>query len=345
MDTYETPITTVTAVQEAWELMLADMEAATSEIVFEQFIVDGPNTEIGQRIESALLAAKERGVRVTTVIDAVGSARLFNAHGVQGHDMFSFYVAPKRWPLRGLTRFLRDHRKVLVIDGSVVHMGGVVCMERAKLWNDLWVRIEDASLAAEARREVLWNYKTLVEGDDAVPEPPASAFLSHRHRRPGGPYYTELKRRIAAAQERVVLVSPYLAPPHGLSRALYAASKRGVQVTIVIPEHSDWQVAQLTSRYYANKFLREGIRVLVGSTMNHAKIHLADDWVAFGSFNSDRLSLKWNYEMNLVAPPEVAKAIEHEVEQMQGKARVLQSQEVTLAWWQKLVVRAAKWVV
>lgn len=106
---------------------------------------------------------------------------------------------------------------------------------------------------------------------------------------------------IAYASERVYLVTPYFIPDQGLLTTLQLAAARGVEITLVVPGHSDHAFVTWASRAYYEPLLRAGIRIYErGAPFLHAKVMVVDNaWALVGSSNLDIRSFRLNFEANL----------------------------------------------
>jgi cardiolipin synthase len=280
---------------------------------------------IGWRFAEALLAARQRGVEVAVIYDSVGSigtdpamfARL-EAGGV--HVLEYNPVAPWRRRFRfSFTRLShRDHRKILVVDANIGFTGGInLARQWAPLeeeggegWRDDMMRIEGPAVDALARCfHRIWRQHEL---------PP----IGHLHARPldvssgdrllgvrilGERYFrnrheiaTDYTSRVYAAQRTVFISNSYFVPDASVRRALVRAAKRGVDVRVIVPAHSDVEPVKYAGRAQYEKLLSAGVRIYEWQAgMFHAKTAVIDgEWCTTGTFNFDYMSLKYNLEVN-----------------------------------------------
>lgn len=296
----------------AWEAMLADCEAATSSIRLEQFIlVSLKSGEIGRRFVDLFIKKQAEGVKVRLFLDAVGSYRVFASSVLSklkkaGVEVIFHTTLAKLPKKRLFSFFLRDHRKLLIVDDKIAHIGGVVITEKAKHWRDTNVRLEgpvvehlteafDAIWFSDSRIKIKeFNEPRIVfDGFSVLPNAPR---LRHKH------IYTELLKRIQRARRSIHLTSPYFGPPPKMIRALLRAARRGVDVRILLPHASDWRFADLVAQSFFGRLMRSGVRIFRLPRFVHAKTSVIDgSWTTVGSCNLDYMSFWLNYELNITS--------------------------------------------
>lgn len=300
----------------AYPAMLAAIENARRSVALATYIFD--NDAAGARFAAALERALARGVAVRVLIDAVGvryswppiTTRLRRA----GIPVATFL--PTRLPL--LTPFvnLRNHRKVLVVDGRDAFTGGmnirhghVLGESPAHPVQDLHFRIcgpvvrqlmdcfaEDwAFTTGEALGGETWF--TPLEPCGGVParaisDGPDDDFEVLRH---------VILSALAAARRSVRIVTPYFVPDASLITALNVAALRGVAVDVVIPARSNIRLAQWAANALLWQILQHGCRVHCSPPpLDHAKLLVVDEaWALVGSANWDARSLRLNFELNV----------------------------------------------
>ena len=293
--------------------MLAAMGAAQKSIRLETYVyADG---QLGRQFLEALLAATRRGVRVRVLVDAAGSWFLpddfFNALVTAGAEVRCFN------PLH-LWRFgVRDHRKLLVCDDSVIFIGGfnvadeydgdgVTCG-----WCDLGVRIENPALAgqladsfeelfmlADFHRKPLLRLRAFKRKRESQPNSTGEVLLSQPGRG-ASPFQAALYRDLAKARD-VRIVSAYFLPTRRLRRDLLRVVRRGGRVQLLLAGKSDVLVSQMAARSLYHRLLKAGVEIYeYQPQILHAKLILADDITYAGSSNLDIRSLNLNYELML----------------------------------------------
>jgi cardiolipin synthase len=299
-------------VSEIWEAQLKDIEEAKTSILLEQYIIeDFQEGGIGRRFIDTLGRKAQEGIEVRCIIDAQGCLGLFRNNELH-HALTSAGATIFYYKTLGATNiitparlFLRDHRKLIVIDDRITWIGGAVVGERFREWDDLMGRFEDPHLADvashEFRQQLLrLQEKTMllapmVRVDDETHVSGNAPGVGNRF------CYEEICHAIMLAKDSVTLVTPYFAPPLKLKRVIQRRLKDGLKITLIVPRVSDHRIADLARESFFPRMLKRGLRVLYADHMIHAKIVLVDDtWMTFGSTNLDAVSLIFNHELNLV---------------------------------------------
>ena len=315
----------------AYAAMLAAIGAAKHHVHIEFFIFRPDET--GRRFVAALTLAARRGVEVRFLYDSLGShalsRRLFKALVAAGGKVNGFL--PLLNPLYRFRVNLRNHRKILVVDGRVGFTGGlnigdeyVGKVPRFGPWRDTHLRLEGP--AAESLQRVFledWHFATeeAARGPkyypDHVPHP-RSSLVQIVHSGPDAEYKAIRETYFAGilrGRKRVWIASPYYVPDAGLRDALMLAGRSGVDVRLLCLFRPDHWVAYLAARYYWPELLAAGVKVYqYGRGMMHSKYVLVDgEWASVGSANLDNRSLLLNYEVNaLIYDPKVIAEMEEQ---------------------------------
>lgn len=296
---------------DVWEAQLKDIEEATKSIYLEQYIVNNfGEGEIGRRFMDVLIRKAREGLEVELIIDAQGSFALFssialnNAFTEAGGKTYYYKtqrISPTLNPFRIL---LRDHRKLLLVDGRITWLGGVVVGERYRDWEDFMVRYDDTGVTTVLEKEFVRQIRRIEEHRSLLA--PVETIAPGTHIIGNAPgvgnrfCYEEICHAIMLAQKSVVLVTPYFAPPLKLLRVLNRRLDEGLSITLLIPRETDNHIADCVREQYLPKLVERGLILNYSSTMNHSKVILIDgDWMTFGSTNLDPLSLTFNHELNI----------------------------------------------
>lgn len=324
---------------EAWESMYRDIEQARISIDVEQFIFDA--NEQSRRFFTLFIAKAKSGVRVRMICDMVGSYDLYESSLVSelrdaGIELI-FFNPISAWRLTNFTSwFFRDHRKVLIIDGEIVHTGGVGFNEKSIDWRDTNIRITGPVVEpVRYSFEQMWNgSRTGKFLKSRRPEVLAhfawvtnAPYIRQRH------YYRWLHRKIRKAQRRILLATPYFIPPVRLFRTLRRAARRGVDVRLLVPMASDSGFVDLACQSFFGMALAAGIKLYrFQGTVLHAKVTVIDDaWASIGSMNLDNVSIVHSYEANIVSDsPDFIKSLRD-----QFMIDLEHAQELTLVDWKK----------
>jgi phosphatidylserine/phosphatidylglycerophosphate/cardiolipin synthase-like enzyme len=298
--------------EQYFERMLQSIEASAAYVLLEMYLVE--SGIIAGRFVEALGRAARRGVRVCAVFDGFGSLKLASGYRrtltEAGVELRTFN--PIRLRAR-LQNFLRDHRKLLLIDGATAFVGGVgltdefgIAARPGQPWRDLMVEITGPVVADWQRAfDRTWRRTGATLGlPDPAPCPDiadgADGRVALSEARERSVLANGVVRRIDAARTRAWIMSAYFVPSRRFRKALRRAARRGVDVRLLVPgpltDHP-W-VRQAARRYYG-KMLRNGVKIFeYQPRMLHAKMIICDDWVSLGSSNLDRWSFKWNLEAN-----------------------------------------------
>ncbi len=313
----------------AYAAMLAAIEAATHHAHIEFFIFRPDDA--GRRFIATLAAAARRGVEVRFLTDSVGShalsARVLGELTAAGGKVASFL--PLLNPIYRLRVNLRNHRKILVVDGRVGFTGGLNIGDeylglhpRFGYWRDTHVRLEGP--AVESLQRVFledWHFATeeAARGPAYYPEHvphPGASLVQVVHSGPDAEYRAIRETYFAGilhGRKRVWIASPYCVPDAGLRDALILAGRSGVDVRFLGLFRPDHWLAFLAARYYWAELLAAGVKVYqYGRGMMHSKFVLVDgEWASVGSANFDNRSLLLNYEVNaMIYDPAVVAELE-----------------------------------
>ena len=291
------------------------------------------NDAIGTQVAQALARAAQRHVAVRLLVDAVGS---LHAPGAALQALESAGVQVQRFmplfynPMRGRTN-LRNHRKLVVADQCRLWSGGrnlaaeyFLNQPGQPAWTDLSYEV-CGPLAGQAAAQFANDWAAAnglpksagqssqaVQATDARPEnavglpawgPTGDAMARWAQWVPSGPdhaddtVHTLLLAGAYHAQQRMVAVTPYFVPDDALLDAWCLACRRGVQVTLLLPQRSNHRLADWARERALRELAAAGAQIWLAPTMVHAKAVLIDDDFALsGSLNIDARSLFLNYE-------------------------------------------------
>ncbi len=308
----DSEVTTYTFGRDLYDAMIASIEGARRQVLFETYIWKGDAT--GERFKKALADAAARGVEVYVIYDGFANlvvSPVFKRFPAS-MKVLRFPVYSAGWRFFDLTRYGRDHRKILVVDDNVGFVGGYnIGSAYETEWRDTHVRVvgpgvHDLERAfadfwnLHRRRRLRHSERPLLLETSATWEP---RIRVHRNVPrlwlfPIRGMYLEV---IARASTRVWITQAYFLPDQDFVDALKSAARRGVDVRLLVPLKSNHIVADWISRGYFSQLLDAGVRVFrFRDAMVHAKTATVDGtWSTVGTANIDRLSLSGNYEVNL----------------------------------------------
>jgi cardiolipin synthase A/B len=345
-----------------YRAIFAAIEEAKSYIVVESFIFEDA-LEGDRRLSELLAAAARRGVRVVTLYDAVGSLttpREF-LDGLEQAGVTNCAFNPLN-PLDD--RFsgvnMRDHRKIVVVDGKVAFAGGVNFSRAYRItsaqvrkrhasrqatidegWRDTHIEVRGPAVGAlEETFRALW----VTAGCPDARLPPAAAppaasgktlvqIVAGEPERERNEVYLTLLSVITYAQRSIDITMAYFVPDDALEDALRQAAKRGVRVRIILPSYSDFSGVFHAGRAHYDELLRDGVQLYeLESAFLHSKSIVVDGiWSSVGSTNLDWRSFVHNHEISVcVIGREFALEMDRTFD-----ADLADSRQITLAAWRK----------
>jgi cardiolipin synthase len=332
--------------EEAFPAMLEAIDGARRSVALLSYIFEN-DAEVGEPFIAALKRAKERGCEVRVLVDDVGTPDLsYDSIVAEGIPAEQFL--PLRLPGMGRNRYanLRNHRKILVVDGEIGFTGGMnlrasqlVARPAPHVEQDTHFRIRGPVVGEllDAFRED-WAFVTgeaLIGGAWASRPAPAGTALARGL--PGDPAESRellksvLVAAIGQARSRIQIVSPYFLPDNALVTALNVAVCRGVKVEILIPERCDHRIVEWAMQAQLWQVLVGGCVVRKSPPpFDHSKLWVVDgSWACFGSANLDPRSLRLNFEFNVeVYDPAVAGVVEAHIDAKAGRSREVTLKEV-----------------
>jgi cardiolipin synthase len=298
---------------EAYPAMVAAIDGATRTVGMATYIMD--NDRAGRMVADALERAVARGVEVRVLVDDVGIrysrppiTRGFAARGIR-YARFNPAIVPFAHPYFNL----RNHRKLLVVDGRIGFAGGMNVRENCLLalaprhpTRDLHFRIEGPVVRQLTETFAFdWHFTTRESlADDGWY--PALAPCGHVVARgiADGPdedletLQDALMGALSQADQSVRIVTPYFLPDDAMVEALRIAALRGVRVDILLPARGNLRIVQWAMMGQLTQVLRSGCRVwFAPPPFDHTKLMLVDGaWSLVGSANWDPRSLRLNFE-------------------------------------------------
>ncbi|MCW5696173.1 MAG: cardiolipin synthase [Bauldia sp.] len=303
---------------QTYPAMLEAIAAAEKSVAFQSYILD--DDPIGRRFVEAFAAARDRGVEVRILLDAVGVrysrppiVRKLRDAGLE-YGLFMGNLLPMRLPYANL----RTHRKLLIVDGSVGFTGGMNVRDEftteiagAHAARDTHFRFEGPVVS-----QLLhifsgdWLFTT---GEKLTGTAP---WRAHSPDEPGpvpcrpidsGPdeglerTHAIILGALAVAEERIRIATPYFLPDARLTAALGTAARRGIQVDVVLPKKGNLRLIDWAVAGQLEQVLIPGCRVWrAEGAFDHSKLMVVDGgWALVGSSNLDPRSLRLNFELDV----------------------------------------------
>jgi cardiolipin synthase len=299
-----------------FDALLDAFAQAQHHLHVEYYIFEPDQT--GTRVRDALVAAAGRGVRVRLLLDALGSSGLGRGFlaplEAAGVEIGWFHPARLRWLWRPRMN-LRNHRKVVVVDGGLGFTGGINVTDqenerlRPDAYHDLHLRME-GEVVRWLQLAFLedWHYATgtALRDQRLWPElAPGDVMAQVLPAGPDSPWEAIHRVQVEAvhqANRRIWLVTPYFVPGEAARMALTSAALRGLDVRVIVPARSDSRIVSAAARSYYDDLIAAGVRVFeYGPRMLHSKALLVDeDLCVIGSANFDHRSFRLNFELNLL---------------------------------------------
>ena len=300
----------------AYPAMLEAIRNARKSVALATYIFDMDRA--GREFVEELAAAVQRGLEVRVLIDSVGASyskprapSVLRRRGIRVAQ-FGGHMVPWRMPYLNL----RNHRKILVVDGAVGFTGGMNIRESNYLGlhtpnptRDLHFKLEGPVVSHLAGAFVQdWAYTTGEVLDHELWCPPVEAVGPSMARGVSdGPDddFEKLHWTILAAlrstRRHVRIMTPYFLPDQALISALNVVALEGVRLDIVLPETNNLRIVGWAMRAQLAQVMEYGARIwLSPAPFDHTKLMLVDDaWSLFGSGNWDPRSLRLNFEFNV----------------------------------------------
>jgi cardiolipin synthase len=330
----------------AFPAMIEAIDGARHSVNLCTYIFD--NDRAGRMFIDALARAVKRNVQVRVLIDDVGArysipavTKLMRNAGVK-----TARFLPTMSPLRLPVLNLRNHRKILVVDGRIGFTGGMNIREGMLLEDgpshpvrDMHFRVEGPVVAQ--LQEVFvedWAFctKEALAGTEWFPalEPAGGSVARGIQDGPDeefGKLHWIVNGALAAARRSVQVLTPYFIPDASLIKNLNLTALRGVQIDIVLPEANNLPFMKWASMHLLRQLLEQGCRVWFSPPpFEHSKLMVVDGvWSLVGSANWDSRSFRLNFEFGMECyDRKFASALSGEIEKRIAEGRRVTLEEV-----------------
>ncbi|WP_147918332.1 cardiolipin synthase [Ruania zhangjianzhongii] len=330
----------------------ADIDRARDYVHVEFFIFTLDETT--QPFFDSLARARDRGVTVRVLVDHLSALTYPNRRGTadalarMGAELTMMLPIS---PIRSGRRLdLRNHRKLVVIDGRIGHTGSMnmiaehyhkkKALRRGLHWHELMMRME-GPVVRELDAVFVTDWYS--ETDELLPldysaVPATATELLDAQVLPSGPSFdndNNLKLFAAAihnARRRISITSPYFVPDDTIQKAMVTAAARGLEVELFVAEISDQFMVYHAQRSYYEELLRAGVKIYLyrAPTVLHAKhLSIDEDVAIIGTSNMDIRSLSLHMELMVML---VGESVVTDLRAVQDDYRS-NSRELTLAEW------------
>jgi cardiolipin synthase len=339
--------------------MFAAIQAAKHEVLLEYYIFEDVAID-GQKLGDLLVQKRKEGVQVAVIYDGFGSvdtpAAFFDQLQKAGVALLEFHPLN---PLNARTAYApndRDHRKILVVDGTTAIVGGVNLYTayqphphnrlipsnggNPETWHDLDLEIQGP--AARQLQQIFLDHWAAEQGPPLPPLddlPPAQVMgtevvriIGSDHNDTIPRYDATLLSAIRSAAKTIWLTTAYFVPTKDEMRDLEAAARRGVDVRLMLPGTSDSALALAVGRSDYGGLLKAGVKIYeLQDGLLHSKTAVIDDvWSTIGSSNFDHRSILFNDEVDaIILGHATANQLEAQFEHDEAAAR-----PVTLKEWE-----------
>lgn len=338
--------------ENAYPDMLEAIASAEHSVFLSSYIFQCDTS--GLMFVDALADCVRRGVDVRVIIDGVGElyglprrvGKLLASCGIR----VARFLPPRLLPPT-LYINLRNHRKMLIVDGRVGYTGGMNISDR-----HLVEQPEPPSRASDIHFRISGPVVTQLEhafledwyfctGDEQMPQTPfdwskqpaselGSAMCRAISEGPNEDFNklgTILIGAISSARQRVIIVTPYFLPSREMIGALQSAALRGARVTVLLPEKSNLPYIHWATRNMLWEMLQFGVHTYYQpAPFAHTKLFIVDDFYAhIGSANIDARSLRLNFELNVeIFDREVVRQLAGYAETTKARSRIITSDEL-----------------
>jgi cardiolipin synthase A/B len=338
----------------AIDAMVVDIDAAVDHVHL-LFYIWLPDRN-GLKIVEALQRAAGRGVTCRAMADALGSRSMIGSRHWKEMQSAGVRVAaglpivnPLLRPFQGRVD-LRNHRKILVIDGGVTYCGSQNCADpeflvKAKFapWVDAMMRFE-GPIARQNQILFASDWMTSVDEDltellsaPAPLAPPNGLTAQVIGTGPTVRFSAMVEVFVSlffAARRELVVTTPYYVPNEAMQGALCTTAYRGIPTTIIFPARNDsWVVGAASRSYYAD-LLAAGVRIYEyqGGLLHTKSLTIDGEVTLIGSANMDRRSFDLNYENNILFHDAALTATVRE-RQLEYVAKSVRISEADVAAW------------
>ncbi|HDR7792664.1 TPA: cardiolipin synthase [Bacillus luti] len=297
--------------KDLYDALFTDIKQARYHVHVLFFIVK--NDQISRDFLNLLIDKAQEGIEVRLLLDRFGSHYLSNEaiRSLQKHGVSFSFCHKIKFPFLFFSANQRNHRKITVIDGKIGYIGGFNIGEeylghdkRFGLWRDYHLRLTGEGVQ-DLQKQFLHDWfddtnRNLLDAPLYFPKqipgtsqhqfiPTDGAYLQHT-----------FLHLIDSAKKELFIGTPYFIPSKKIMNALLQARKRGVQITILVPEKADHALVREAKFPYCRKLIKAGCDIYAFQQgFFHAKIIIVDDDICdIGTANFDMRSLYINHEIN-----------------------------------------------
>jgi cardiolipin synthase len=306
--------------------LLADIQNAKQYIYIETY--RWGNDQIGIKFRDAVTAKAKEGVEVKLLLDSWATQVTipFFSHLVQYGGEVRFYKKIKFYFDFFTKNHRRNHRKLYLIDNKISYIGSPNLTGYSINWRELIIKLED-NITFKLKKSFLDSYK--IYNKYIFNKFSFKKTIHHKNfeiiQDIPSIYRQQIKKRyeklILEAKKEVIIETPYFLPGYKLRKAMIDASERGVEVKIIVPEHSDVRSVDILRSRYLGPLHKSGVKIMFYYPNNlHAKCLLTDNRTfVIGTPNFDYRSFRYQHEIALLGQhPEIIQQIQLHVKETLG---------------------------
>lgn len=297
--------------QDLYDALFTDIQQARHHVHVLFFIVK--NDKISREFLKLLIDKAQEGIEVRLLLDQLGSHYLSNEaiRSLQKHGVSFSFCHKVKFPFLFFSANQRNHRKITVVDGKVGYIGGFNIGEeylghnqKLGLWRDYHLRLTGEGVQ-DLQKQFLHDWfddtnQNLLDTSLYFPKLQPGT-IQHQFIPTDGAYLQHtFLHLIENTKEELFIGTPYFIPGKKIMSALLQARKRGVQITILVPEKADHALVREAKFPYCRKLIQAGCNIYAFQQgFFHAKVIIADDYICdIGTANFDMRSIYINHEIN-----------------------------------------------
>ncbi|MEK4745311.1 MULTISPECIES: cardiolipin synthase [unclassified Bacillus (in: firmicutes)] len=338
-----------------YDALFTDIRQAKHHVHVLFFIVK--NDDISRTFLKLLIDKAQEGIEVRLLLDRFGSHYLSKEtmYSLQKHGVSFSFCHKVKFPFPFFSANQRNHRKITVIDGEIGYIGGFNIGEeylghnqRLGLWRDYHLRLTGEGIQ-DLQKQFLHDWlddtdQNLLDSSLYFPTQQPGTVL-HRFIPTDGAYLQNtFLHLIESAKKELFIGTPYFIPGKKIMNALLKARKRGVQITILVPQKADHALVREAKFPYCRKLIQAGCNIYAFQQgFFHAKIIIVDDHICdIGTANFDMRSLYVNHEINcLLYDKHFIQEVKSKFEEDLGRSSLLSFEDVSPL---SIIGRGKEWI-
>lgn len=297
--------------------LLHDIKNAKNSINLEFYIFSDDQT--GKQVSDVLISKAQSGVTVNIIYDAIGSKKtnkkFFNNMRKNGINVFPFFPSPLNLAFFNLKINYRNHRKIVVIDGSIGYVGGLNLRndhmgknKKVCPWRDTHVKI--LGNAVYALQNIFLNDFVYVSNNQMkksdvefyFPKITSSGkqlvqILDDGPENDVAKIYISYLKILSLAKKELIIQTPYFIVNKKILDKIIEIKQNGTEVKIVIPGKPDKKIVYSATLHCVKTLLKAGVEVYLYNGFIHSKVLITENCMSVGTVNFDYRSFNLNFEV------------------------------------------------